>query len=330
MMLDKKLFAIEEIRKAKSDTNYQMNRKEQSAQVPSDGNGFELFQMENEEYSSVDVSELDEMEQQKHTNALKRRNGYQRSRTTITRSKPYHDVPVLSERDSIVSEKDRELSEFLNDIHKILATINSVRRDQKVIGLTSALPGEGSSTLASILATLAAGMENGTLHASSTSSQLMDKNKKILLIDTQLHNPTLHKNFGIPSAPGLFDVLQGKISLEHAGHHVSSHLQVLPLGEKRKSSFSKQELLNLIIVLKEAKYLYDTVYIDLPSILQYPEGLSLSRVCDAVILVIKARKTRVEVLQDARRKLERSGVEILGGILNKRRFFIPDWIYNKL
>jgi hypothetical protein len=44
-------------------------------------------------------------------------------------------------------------------------------------------------------------------------------------------------------------------------------------------------------------------------------------------MVMQAGEIRWEVIQEARRLLEKAGVEVIGGILNRREYFIPNWIY---
>ena len=47
-------------------------------------------------------------------------------------------------------------------------------------------------------------------------------------------------------------------------------------------------------------------------------------------MVIEAEKTRWEVFNSARQRMENSAAKILGAVLNKRQMHIPDWAYNKL
>ncbi len=51
---------------------------------------------------------------------------------------------------------------------------------------------------------------------------------------------------------------------------------------------------------------------------------------DALILVIRAEETRWEVARAARRRLEQGGANIAGCIFNARKYYTPEWLYNKL
>ena len=51
---------------------------------------------------------------------------------------------------------------------------------------------------------------------------------------------------------------------------------------------------------------------------------------DGVVLVIEAGKTREQVAVRAKKELEEAGGKVLGVVLNKRKYHIPEWIYKRL
>ena len=51
---------------------------------------------------------------------------------------------------------------------------------------------------------------------------------------------------------------------------------------------------------------------------------------DGVVLVLESGKTRQQVSLEAKKQLEEAGGTILGVVLNKRKYYIPDWIYRRL
>ncbi len=70
--------------------------------------------------------------------------------------------------------------------------------------------------------------------------------------------------------------------------------------------------------------------LDIPSILQYPEGSQIAALCDGVVFVIRAGQTSLDDIEDAKQKLDMMGVNIIGSILNRRRTFVSDQIYKRL
>lgn len=82
--------------------------------------------------------------------------------------------------------------------------------------------------------------------------------------------------------------------------------------------------------LRNAKQRFDHVVFDAPPLRGHPESLVLSRWADGVILVVEAERTRKRTALWARQQIETAGGNLLGVVLNKRRFHIPDWLYRML
>jgi protein-tyrosine kinase len=59
----------------------------------------------------------------------------------------------------------------------------------------------------------------------------------------------------------------------------------------------------------------------------YMDSIALAGKVDGVVMVLQSEKTRWEVAQFIRERLESGNGNILGVILNKRRFYIPRWLY---
>jgi Mrp family chromosome partitioning ATPase len=68
---------------------------------------------------------------------------------------------------------------------------------------------------------------------------------------------------------------------------------------------------------------YDYVLLDAPPIVRFADGTLLGRLCDGVILVVGAGTTHREALVLAREQLDRSGVKVIGAVLNRARDQIP-------
>ena len=72
------------------------------------------------------------------------------------------------------------------------------------------------------------------------------------------------------------------------------------------------------------------VIIDGPPVTTYPDSSNLAVVADGAILVVRAEKTRWEVAQKAIKVLNEAGAAVLGGVLNGRKYHIPEFIYKRL
>jgi Mrp family chromosome partitioning ATPase len=75
---------------------------------------------------------------------------------------------------------------------------------------------------------------------------------------------------------------------------------------------------------------FDMIILDTPPATIYPDGLAMVRQVDGVILVVEAEKTRWPVALRVKEKITKNGGNLLGIVFNKRRFYIPEWLYKRL
>lgn len=178
----------------------------------------------------------------------------------------------------------------------------SLNGDYKKIIITSAIPGDGKSSVAVNLAV-----------------SMAETGSKVLLIDCDLRKPILHKYLRIPknTSSGLTGVLSGSATLEQAivkfsdiGIHVLTAGAIPPnpaelLGGRRMSE--------LVAQLDE---MYDIIIFDTPPVSVVTDAAVLSQFTDAVILVIRQKHSTIEQAQLAKRNLEAVHANIIGVVLN--------------
>jgi hypothetical protein len=87
---------------------------------------------------------------------------------------------------------------------------------------------------------------------------------------------------------------------------------------------------DLEITLRALNKSFGYVLVDCPSLSVSPEALILAPMVDGILLVIEADKTTKRQILRARKSIEMSGGKILGFVLNKRKYPIPDRIYSWL
>jgi hypothetical protein len=75
---------------------------------------------------------------------------------------------------------------------------------------------------------------------------------------------------------------------------------------------------------------FDYILFDVPAISTHPAAVSIGRHVDGVVIIVEAERTRWPVVVNTKRAYQSVGAEVLGVVLNKRRFYIPSWIYKKL
>ncbi len=228
--------------------------------------------------------------------------------------------------------QQRVMNQFQNEIHAILEQMRSSQRSLQTIGFASIHPGEGVSTICSALATLSAEMEKSFTWAKWHTGRYSNQPERphaVLLIDAQLHHPSLHTLFGVIPSPGLAAILAGAPALASI-QKVTPHLHIVTAGDMNKSFLTQSEWMAFAAFLKEARRYYSHIFVDLPALGSYPSGIDLARLCQAVTLVVEAGKTRRQSIQQVRTLLERNKVAILGGILNRRESIVPPWLLHRL
>lgn len=154
-------------------------------------------------------------------------------------------------------------------------------------------------------------------------------NHKVLIIDANLRNPSVHKFFKLPDE-GLSEVLEEKLSFEKAVKEAGPNLNVLPAGKTTLNPLALLGSHKIQEVIKSAKEKYAVVLIDCPGLNDFKDGLLVSSWADAVALVVNEGRTRRQVVKAAIEPLIEKKANIIGVILNNRTFSIPKAIYDRV
>ncbi|HAY23096.1 MAG TPA: hypothetical protein DCY27_13240, partial [Desulfobacterales bacterium] len=101
----------------------------------------------------------------------------------------------------------------------------------------------------------------------------------------------------------------------------------ITIGKPATQVLSAFDLLKFAAFLEEARSRYDFVLFDSAPILGSSDSFTISTKVDGVILVTEANHTRYETIISIESYL-RGSANILGVVLNKRRFVIPKLLYN--
>lgn len=193
--------------------------------------------------------------------------------------------------------------------HMICASLNvaQANRPFKVVMFTSALAGEGKSTV-----------------ISQVAMKLAQAGKRILLVDLNIHRPALAQWFHLPNQPGLTDLLTSdtgkRLPLEQYSQTSEvSGLHVLTVGTQRMNS---AEFLQALITSQFLACLrqttFDYVLLDAPPLLAVADGQILLPTLEEVVLVVNGARTPRWVLERTQQVLERlRPTRVLGVIINQ-------------
>jgi protein-tyrosine kinase len=153
----------------------------------------------------------------------------------------------------------------------------------------------------------------------------------VCLVDANLRRPALHSCFGTENLKGLTDAVfkPGPIR-EFVQKLPGGNLWLLPCGSmtSRLSTTIKAEQLQARISELSKEFAY--VLIDSPAVNEYPDAILLGKLTDGVVLVLESNVTRRQVARIVKEDFESAKVRLLGVVLNKRTFPIPQFLYDRL
>lgn len=176
-------------------------------------------------------------------------------------------------------------------------------KELKTLAVTSCMPNEGKSMTAANLAVV-----------------LTQAGKSVLLLDCDMRNPTVHKNFGLSNKLGISSCISMDTPLSAAVQATKvDNLYALTSGvipPNPSELLGSEQMKN---VLQRAKEQYDYVLIDTPPVMPVTDALIVSRFVDGMILVIASAEIKVEMARDVKNQLVNAGANILGVVLNKVR-----------
>ena len=178
---------------------------------------------------------------------------------------------------------------------------------------------------------IADGSGTTTTAISFAKALAMYNQVKVLLIDANLKTPYLQNVFGIKHNNGLVDLLAGKNSKAFKIMKIGlSYLCVLASGKNLLGPVNLFESRRFDKFLKKMRNLFDFIIIDAAPLANFPESRILIEKVDGVILVIQSGKIRRQVALRAKQDLEESGARVLGVVLNRRKYHIPEWLYQRM
>jgi capsular exopolysaccharide synthesis family protein len=185
----------------------------------------------------------------------------------------------------------------------------------KTIMFTGTCHGEGASATA----------------AGFASCLARDYQFKVLLMDVNMRTPGLHKFFDMDQTYGLLDVFSNVLPFEPNIRDVTQgNLYVITCNGDFSGSVSLFESDRFSEFLKTMRKSFDYLILDAPPVTIFSEAQVISSKVDGVILIIESGKTRRQVALKAKKEIEAAGGNFLGVVLNKRKFYIPKWLYKRL
>lgn len=125
--------------------------------------------------------------------------------------------------------------------------------------------------------------------------------KRVLLVDANLHQPSLHQALGIPNVTGLGELLQGTMPLPHWSSLLANStegLWVLTAGQAQQEPMALFSSYRWFDFLDSTKETFDFVIVDIPAILAAADTYRVLTALERALLVVRLRQTRQEALAE--------------------------------
>jgi capsular exopolysaccharide synthesis family protein len=170
----------------------------------------------------------------------------------------------------------------------------------RVIQVSGPSPDDGASSVAANLAISIAQLD-----------------RRVLLIDTDIHRPIQHRLFGIDTERGLSCVMQHRESAEDATYHTAvDNLWLLPAGPNPLANQDAYSADRFAALLREVREQYDMIVIDTEPFLAVSDPCVIASRTDAVLLALRPTKDSRWRSTRAKEMLEAVGVEAWGVVMN--------------
>jgi capsular exopolysaccharide synthesis family protein len=221
-------------------------------------------------------------------------------------------VPILSDLpdgDSPAALQTRDLYVFTHPQSRAAEYCRSIRtnllfsgadRELKVLTLTSPNPREGKSTLAIYM---------GTTMAQS--------GQRVLLVDSDMRRPRLHKSLGASRTIGLSNLMVGESSLDDCIKATDvPNLFLLPCGPTPPNPVELLLSKRFEQLLVDLRGRFDRIILDSPPLQQVTDAAVLARRSDGAVLVVKAGRTQRDELARSAKQLHDVNANVVGVILN--------------
>ncbi len=183
-------------------------------------------------------------------------------------------------------------------VEKTMAT-----QDRKVLLISSAIPGEGKTTISSNLAL-----------------SLAHRGKKVLLIDCDLRNPSVAKTLGAKDLPMIGEYLEGKRTMESVICKTEhENLSVVAGGVGQSASMRSVRMSRLADLIRYARERYDMVILDTPPCSLLADASEYAAMADCGLMVVRQEYASREQILDGIQRLSDANLPLIGCAINHAR-----------
>ena len=193
------------------------------------------------------------------------------------------------------------------------------------------LPTNGDAPRAVLFCGVGQGDESHRICTRAARTLAAQVTGTVCVVDANLRCPSMHQHFAVENLRGLSDALGNSDPIRTCVRPLSvDNLWLMPCGSPVPDL---QNLLSSDHVrprMKELRAEFDYVLIDAPPVNLHADAIVLGQLADGVVLVVQAHSTRRETARKVKESLQAAKVKLLGTVLDKRTFPIPEAFYRRL
>jgi succinoglycan biosynthesis transport protein ExoP len=216
-------------------------------------------------------------------------------------------LPLLptpgSMRKLSAAKADEQIDQFIQRLEHLryaLCGSGAELGKGRCVMITSAIGGEGKTTLAAQLA-----------------ARCGDAGMSTLLIDADLRRAKLCTVLDVPEGPGLSDVLKDEFTLDEVIVPIQGGaFYLLRAGNPIHDASRVLQSRNFELLMGQLRERYELIIIDSPPVLPVHDALILGRWADGAVLAARYDISRFPQVERARRQLDSAGIAILGTVIN--------------
>ncbi len=235
--------------------------------------------------------------------------------TSLKNTKEVEELTGLSVLATIplVKDKDRPQIPTIDKPHSQIAESYRILRTNVAFAATA-------KPIRTLLITSTLPQEGKTTTCINLGITLAQQGHKIIILDCDFRRPMLHnyfKKYVRDNKHGLSDVLVERLKLEEAiVQSATDNLHFITSGTIPSNPAELLGSVKMGNTLEGLKKDFEYIIIDAPPALGVADARVLGKICDAILVVVMARRTNRDAVVEVKDELERSGEKIIGFVLN--------------
>ena len=187
--------------------------------------------------------------------------------------------------------------------------------DYRMLGTKLPVAGEAQGLSSLVISSVDDSGDAGEI-ATYLAVVLSQTGKRVILMDANLHDPSIGRLLGIGGRLGLTHVLGGQSKVpELTAIHWAPGLSALPSGPATEDAFSQLASPQMTTLLNQLEGQADVVLIALPPLLSYAESLLLASRTDGAILLVHSGKSKPSTVESAVANLNSVGARAVGAVM---------------